>query len=57
MKKHLKLCLITNQQEQSISQYLEFIDNAISGGVTMLQLRDKSKNFSQLQILSGNNFS
>jgi thiamine-phosphate pyrophosphorylase len=49
MKNNLKLCLITHQQEQDLSSYLEFISKAILGGVTMLQLRDKSKSFEELK--------
>jgi len=52
MKNNLKLCLITHQQEQDLFQYLEFISKAILGGVTMLQLRDKSKSLEELKFIA-----
>lgn len=39
----LKCCLITNYQNQSIPRYIEFIQAAVRGGVTMVQLRHKEK--------------
>lgn len=42
MKNMLKLCLITNKKTQTIDEYISFIKEAIHGGITMLQLRDKS---------------
>lgn len=45
----LKLCLITNITTQSISEYIEFIRNTIHAGVTMVQLREKSINYSEIR--------
>lgn len=40
----LKLCLITQYQaQQSLAEYLAFIEKAVQGGVTMVQLRDKEQ--------------
>lgn len=44
----LKLCLITNAQAMPLAQYKNFILQAIEGGVTSIQLREKSKNTSEL---------
>jgi thiamine monophosphate synthase len=46
MKNYLKLCLVTNQIDQPLSKYLEFISKPIAGGISMLQIRDKLKNSS-----------
>lgn len=46
----LKLCLITNITNQSISEYMEFIKQAIAGGVTMIQLREKSINYAEIRL-------
>lgn len=43
MKNLLKLCLVTNQARQTTSQYLDFVKEAVRGGVTMVQLREKAK--------------
>ncbi len=45
----LKLCLITNITNQSFSKYLEFIEQAIHGGITMLQLREKSTDYREVK--------
>ena len=43
MIKHaLKLCLITDAQHKPLTDYLAFIHHAVMGGVTMVQLREKS---------------
>lgn len=39
---HLKLCLVTHIQNQSIEKYLHFLKQAILGGVTAVQLREKN---------------
>ena len=46
----LKLCLITNITTQSIPEYIEFITEAIDGGVTMIQLREKSTNYTEIRL-------
>ncbi len=48
----LKLCLITNQANQNVYKYLEIIAEAIRGGVTMVQLRDKSRNIEQIRDIA-----
>jgi len=48
----LKLCLVTHIQHQSISQYKHFIREAIQGGVTCVQLRQKEWSDSQLKQLA-----
>ena len=35
------LCLVTHINEQPLAHYLQFIELAIQGGVTLIQLRDK----------------
>ena len=45
----LKLCLITHITTQSFSKYLEFIEQAIHGGITMLQLREKSTDYYEVK--------
>ncbi len=46
---HLKLCLITHITTQSFSKYLEFIEQTIHGGITMLQLREKSTDYHEVK--------
>ena len=46
----LKLCLITNMTTQSIPEYIEFITKAIHGGVTMVQLREKSAEYAEIRL-------
>ncbi|KTD19908.1 thiamine phosphate synthase [Legionella londiniensis] len=38
---YLKLCLVTQKPDKPLNQYLEFLDLAIQGGVTSVQLRAK----------------
>lgn len=45
----LKLCLITNITHQSLPDYLKFIELAIHGGVTMVQLREKSSDYIEIK--------
>lgn len=52
IKNHLKLCLITNAQFAAFPQYEEFILQAVAGGVTLIQLRDKSKNLAQIRQMA-----
>ena len=52
MKKHLKLCLVTNRTSQSIPEYLEFIKEVVSAGITMVQLRDKSNNIEEMEAFA-----
>lgn len=52
LRDKLKLYLITNQANQSVHSYIEIIKEAIRGGVTMVQLRDKSRNIDQIQEIA-----
>lgn len=47
--KYLKLCLVTNINDRAIDEYLSFIGQAVRGGVTMVQLREKSNNYDQIK--------
>lgn len=38
----LQLCLLTHRQQHTFQQYQAFLDQAIQGGITAIQLRDKS---------------
>ncbi len=40
----LKLCLVTNINNQPMNKYIKFIEHAAMGGITMVQLREKSGN-------------
>ncbi|MFC4892711.1 thiamine phosphate synthase [Pseudofrancisella aestuarii] len=42
MKDALKLILVTNKQDQPISDYLEFIKICATSGITSVQLREKT---------------
>lgn len=44
----LKLCLITNRQTSPISLYKDIILQAIKGGITSVQLREKSRDITQI---------
>lgn len=46
---HLKLCLVTNMQATPLPLYKNFLLKAIEGGVTLVQLREKSKNLAQIK--------
>ncbi|MBA3662034.1 MAG: thiamine phosphate synthase [Gammaproteobacteria bacterium] len=48
----LRLCLITNLQDQSFSLYQSLILKAIRGGITSVQLREKNKNLFELKQLA-----
>lgn len=52
LRNKLKLCLITNQANQNIHKYIEIIKEAVRGGVTMVQLRDKSRNIDQIRDIA-----
>lgn len=43
IKSTLKLCLVTHQQHHSLDNYEQFIRQAVHGGVTMVQLRNKGE--------------
>ena len=45
----LKLCLVTNITHQPMEQYLRFVEEAVMGGVTMVQLREKSNNLVEVK--------
>lgn len=44
----IKLCLLTHIQQTSLEEYQRFIIQAIEGGVTAIQLREKNKTPSEL---------
>ncbi len=46
---YLKLCLITHAQSAPFHLYKKFILQAIAGGITSIQLREKSKNLNELR--------
>lgn len=52
IKDHLKLCLVTHAQTKSFLLYKKFILQAIEGGVTLIQLREKSKSLSQIRRMA-----
>ena len=45
----LRLCLVTNIGDRPLSQYIDFIKKAIAGGVTMVQLREKSIGYEKMK--------
>lgn len=45
----LRLCLVTNILDTSIAEYLDFLEQAIKGGVTMVQLREKGKDYQEIK--------
>ncbi len=49
MKNVLKLCLVTNMTSHPISQYKSLIEHAVRGGVTMVQIREKSTNLAEVK--------
>lgn len=48
----LKLCLVTNLQNQSFQSYESFLLKAIKGGITSVQLRAKNKNLLEFRELA-----
>lgn len=44
----LKLCLITNISHSPLPDYGRFLEHAVRGGVTMVQLREKSDNMGEV---------
>lgn len=48
----LKLCLVTHMPEGSFEHYRHFILQAVAGGVTSIQLRDKQASTKELQALA-----
>lgn len=49
----LKLCLITQfQAPHALADYLAFIEKAVQGGVTMVQLRDKEQTPAELKEMA-----
>jgi thiamine-phosphate pyrophosphorylase len=48
----LKLCLITHLQNQSFNSYKNFILKAIQGGITSVQLREKTSDLTKFRILA-----
>jgi thiamine-phosphate pyrophosphorylase len=49
---NLRLCLVTQINDQSLDHYLNFLALAIEGGVTSIQLRDKTRSLSSLHRLA-----
>jgi thiamine-phosphate pyrophosphorylase len=49
---HLKLCLVTNALSTPFSLYKKMIVEAVEGGVTLVQLREKSKDPTQLRSMA-----
>lgn len=52
IKDQLKLCLVTNVQTTPFSLYKKFILQTIEGGVTLVQLREKSKDLTQIRRMA-----
>lgn len=48
----LRLCLVTNLQNQPFSLYKPFLLKAIQGGITSVQLREKTKNLLEFRQLA-----
>lgn len=48
----LKLCLVTNRQNQSFSSYQSIILKAVKGGITCVQLREKTDNLLEFRKLA-----
>jgi len=44
----LKLCLVTNIGNRRLAEYGDFLRSSIKGGVTMIQLREKSQNIDEI---------
>lgn len=49
---HLTLCLVTNANDAPLSEYHRLILQAVAGGVTMIQLREKSRSPEQLREMA-----
>jgi thiamine-phosphate pyrophosphorylase len=47
--KQLRLCLVTDIKDKPMDEYLRFIEQAIRGGVTMVQLREKSISYDKIK--------
>lgn len=45
----LKLYLLTNINNQPLSQYISFIKQTVHGGVTMVQLREKASSYATMK--------
>lgn len=48
----MKLCLVTHSNACPLDQYLQFILHAVQGGVTSVQLRDKTSSSSTLKNIA-----
>lgn len=46
------LCLVTHIQHHSLKEYLRFIEQAVKGGVTIVQLRDKTLPLNELRPIA-----
>ena len=49
LQNSLKLCLITNQTNQTTDQYLELIRTTIYAGISLVQLRDKFRTIEEIK--------
>lgn len=49
LKNNLKLCFVTNIKDNPMDDYLKLVKQAVNGGVTMVQLREKASNISDIR--------
>jgi thiamine-phosphate pyrophosphorylase len=52
IRDYLKLCLVTHRQTEPFSLYQNFLREAIKGGVTSIQLREKSSDIVHIQQMA-----
>ena len=52
IKDHLKLCLVTKTTINTFDVYKKFLLQAVEGGVTLVQLREKFKNPTELKSIA-----
>ncbi|MBA2655002.1 MAG: thiamine phosphate synthase [Gammaproteobacteria bacterium] len=48
----LHLCLVTHIGKTPLPQYTNFLKKAISGGVTCIQLREKTRDYNELYVVA-----
>ncbi len=49
LKNSLRLCFVTSIKDKPIDEYLKLVKNAVIGGITMVQLREKASNISDVR--------
>lgn len=49
LKNNLRLCFVTNIKDRPMSDYLKLVKQAVRGGVTMVQLREKTSNMNEIR--------